>query len=172
MNKKAYLILLTLTIITSIVITYFYKQKMPETNQINNSNTTSENIVKNVTSEHQITSNNITPSEIANNSSKNVKYEFTSADSFAAHGNPGILKIFDLTNTIIDFEYNHGWNFAESTIDRKISGIATINDNNLYEFTENIDGYQYNITFKISDEMVTLSEYIDGELFSIINLWA
>lgn len=170
MKKKFFLIVLIL-IIAFIVITYFHNQKIPETNQINNSNTPSENIIKNVISENQITSNNIPPSEIANNSSKSVKYEFTSADSFAAQGNPGILKIFDLTNTKIDFEYNHGWNFSESTIDRKISGIATINDGNLYEFTENVDDHQYSITFKISDEMVTLSEYIDGELFSIINLW-
>ena len=171
MKKKIFLIILIL-IIVFIVITYFHKQKMPETNQINNSNTTSENIIKNVISENQITFNNIIPSEIINNSTESIQYEFTSADNLAAQGDPGILKIFDLTNTKIDFEYNHGWNFAESTIDRKISGIATINDNNLYEFIENIDGHQYSITFKFSDEMVTLSEYIDGELFSMINLWA
>lgn len=162
MNKKIFLIIL-IFVIAFIGITFFNKQKIPQTNQFNNSNITSKN---------QIISNNITPSEETNNISKSIKYEYTSADSFAAQGNPGILKIFDLTNTKIDFEYNHGWNFAESTIDRKISGIATINDNNLYEFIENIDGHQYSITFKISDEMVTLSEYIDGELFSMINLWA
>lgn len=172
MNKKTYFTLLILTIVASIVITYFHKQKKLETNHSNITNTISQNILNNANLENQIKSNIIIPSQESNTLSKNVVYEFTSADSFASQGNPGILKIFDLTNSKIEFEYNHGWNFAQSTIDRKISGIAKLNTENLYEFSENVDGYNYTITIKFSEEMITLSEYIDRNLISIINLWS
>ena len=155
-----------------IVITYFNNNKEAETNELINQNAFFENIIENTIQKNIITSENIISSEEESNSTKTVKYEFTSADNMAAQGNPGILKIFDLTNTKLEFEYNHGWNFTESTIDRKIFGIAEIKEENIYEFNENIDGHKYSITFNVSEEMVTLSEYIDEDLLSMINLWS
>lgn len=171
MNKFINILLILLVIIIAFMV-YFAYNTYYKPNHFDNLIDSSGKIVENMSSENQITSNNITPSEEVNNSLKNVIYEFTSADSFAAQGNPGILKIYELTNSQMDFEYNHGWNFEESTIDRKVSGIAKTNNENLYEFSENVDGHQYSIIIEFSEEMVTLSEYIDGELLSRINLWA
>lgn len=170
--KNLIIFILVLSIITFVIITYFYNNKTSETNQINSVNILSENIIKNALPENTLISNEITTSDEIISSTKTVKYEFTSADNMAAQGNPGILKIVELNNDKIEFEYNHGWNFTESTIDREILGIAEINSGNLYEFNESVDGHEYSITFNVSEEMVTLSEYIDGELLSIINLWA
>lgn len=174
MDKKSkfIIILLILLVITIVIMACFAYKTYHKTNQFGNIFVPSGNIIENVTSENKITSNNISPSEEVNNSVKTVIYEFTSSDNFAAQGNPGILKIFELTDTQMDFEYNHGWNFAESTIDRNVSGIAKLNEQNLYEFVENIDGHKYSIIIKFSEEMITLSEYIDGDLISKINLWS
>lgn len=178
MEKKSKFvnIFLILLVIIIVVMVYFiyktYNNKMTETNQINKSNTTSENTIENLTLENITETNIITPSDKTNTSTEIIKYEFTSADSLAAQGNPGILKIFELSNTQMRFEYNHGWNFEESTIDRKITGIAEKNIENIYEFTEYTQEHKYTIKIKFTQEMVTLSEYIDDDLISRINLWS
>lgn len=167
MNKFINILLILLVIIIAFIAYFAYKTYY-NPNRFDNLINSSRNSIENITSENQIASNNLTPSE----ETKTVKYEFTSADSFAMQGNPGIFKIFDLNTSKMEFEYNHGWNFAESTIDRKVAGIAKLNEQNLYEFVENIDGHKYSIIIDFSEKMIALSEYIDENLISRINLWS
>ena len=141
-------------------------------NIINSNNTTSNSIsneAKNTT-----TSNNETATNSSSNSSssKNVKYQFESGDNLAAQGNPGIVKVYDISDKKMKFEYNQGWNFKESTIDRTITGTANKNSEGLYEYTEDADGHEYKITIEFSEEKINLKEYKDGELISERNLWA
>lgn len=103
---------------------------------------------------------------------KTVKYVFTTADRLAMSGNPGILNIYELSDSKIEFDYNHGWNFEEMIIDRKVSGTAFKNSEGLYEYKESIDGYEYKITIKYNEDQVILREYKDENFYSATNLWS
>ena len=70
----------------------------------------------------------------------------------------------------LEFEYNSGFDFNTSIINRKISGIATINENNQYEYEEIYAGHKYRLLLEMqeSNKMVRLYEYDgDNELFEI-----
>lgn len=97
-----------------------------------------------------------------------VKYEYQSADSYAAQGNPAILKIFEINEKQLKFEYNKGFNFETSTIDRNITGVAEINAYK-YEYFE--EENKYTIEFEIFEDDLILKEYIDGEFTASINLF-
>lgn len=192
MTKKISLITFILILMVIIITMAYYIFQLNKGQKIS-SNTIGElnsqvNILKNTIEKYKeentilssqkpssnlnVIVNETVPSSANTTSNEDVKYEFTSADNLAAEGNPGILKIFNLTDSQMIFEYNHAWDFTQYTIDRKISATANIIDENLYEFIEYIDGHTYSITIKFDEEMVTLCEYSDGSLISQINLWA
>ena len=97
-----------------------------------------------------------------------VKYEYQSADSYAAQGNPAILKIFEIDENQLKFEYNKGFNLETSTIDRNITGVAKINSYK-YEYFE--EENKYTIEIEIFEDNLILKEYIDGEFTASINLF-
>ena len=144
-----------------------------------NSNNTSDNTVNNTTSntnKDTVNLNNDTTTNTSSNSisstNDNVKYKFESGDNLAAQGNPGVVKIYELNDKKMKFEYNQGWNFEKSTIDRTITGTANINSEGLYEYTEETDGHKYKITIDFSEEKINIKEYKDEELISERNLWS
>ncbi len=98
-----------------------------------------------------------------------VKYEYQSADNAAADGNPAILKIYEINEEQIMFEYNKGFNFDTQTIDREIKGIAKINSKNKYEYKELENNYT--IEIEILEDTVVLKEYANSEFFASINLF-
>lgn len=102
-----------------------------------------------------------------NNTNKSIKYEFKSTDETA------VLKVYELTDKNLSFEYNSGFDFSKSTIDRNITGTATTNTEKLYEYEENVSGHQYKIVFEFNDDKdkVTVYEYDDDNELSQINLW-
>lgn len=124
---------------------------------------------------NEIKSYNITKFNYSNNLSDSTKtplYVFESANRQAANGNPEILNIFELNDNIMDFDYNHGWDFETNTITRIVSGTAIKTEENQYEFSEIIYNNEYKIIFEYSTEKVMLQEYSNGELISTINLWS
>lgn len=107
------------------------------------------------------------------NKDKSVKYEFTSADQAAIHGYPKILKIFKLNDSEMEFNYNSGFDFSKSTIDRQITGTAKVNDEQKYEFEEVMDGHRYQLIFEFDEfkETVKVHEFDNGNEFGWINLF-
>ena len=95
--------------------------------------------------------NNENSNTDATNQEKNVMYTFTSADSAAIQGNPTILKIFELNENEMQFNFNKGFNFSTSTIDRQIVGTAKINAEQMYEYEETTDGHQYKLVFEFDE---------------------
>ena len=108
-----------------------------------------------------------------NITSNNVKYEFTSADNDATKGNPKILKIYELNENQLSFEYNCGFDFSKSTIDRNISGVAKVNDKNQYVFEENISEHKYKLVFEFNEnkDSVKIYEYDNDSELGQISLW-
>lgn len=101
------------------------------------------------------------------NANKSIKYEFKSTNETA------VLKVYELTDKNLSFEYNSGFDFSKNTIDRNVTGTATTNAEKLYEYAENVSGHQYKIVFKINDDKdkVTVYEYDNNNELSQINLW-
>ena len=98
---------------------------------------------------------------------KTIKYEFKSTDETA------VLKVYELTDENLSFEYNSGFDFSKNTIDRNVEGTATTNAEKLYEYEENVSGHQYKIAFEFNadKDKVTVYEYDNGDDLSKINLW-
>ena len=137
----------------------------------NSSNTTNTSNGGNA-STNKINENSNTTSN-TNTAKKSVKYEFTSADNAAARGYPKILKVYELTENELSFEYNSGFDFSKSTIDRNIIGTARANAEQLYEYEENVSGHQYQLIFEFNDKKDTVKVYEkdNGNELSEINLW-
>ena len=171
---KKYILAFVLVIILIIILYFIYQFYNKRNNTSEEKLNSYQSIaLENNTNKLQEPPSNITTSSDFNpNSIKTVIYEFTSADYLAAEGNLGIFKIYELTDSQMNFEYNHAWNFEQNTIDRQISETAEINNENLYEFNEDIDEHKYTIKINFSEEMITLYEYSDSELISQINLWS
>lgn len=114
-----------------------------------------------------LNSSNTTNNEDSKNTNKSIKYEFKSTDETA------VLKVYELTDKNLSFEYNSGFDFSKNTIDRNIAGTATTNVENLYEYEENVSGHQYKIVFEFNTDKdkVTVYEYDNGDKLSQINLW-
>lgn len=104
--------------------------------------------------------------------SNSAMYTFTSVDTAAVQGNPKILNIFDLNENEMQFDYNSGFDFSKSTIDRQITGTAKINADQMYEYEEVTDGHLYKLVFEFdeTDTMIKISEYDNGVLFGWINV--
>ena len=121
-----------------------------------------------------INDTNVPTSEnVEKEKNKIVKYEFQSGDRAAAQGYPKILKIYELNENELDFEYNSARNFDTSTIDREVKGMARANAEQLYEFDETIDNHQYKLVFEFNEskDTVTVYEYDNGHEMGYINLF-
>ena len=143
-------------------------------NTINSGKTANSENDTNNSEELKDTTNNIaTSNNKEEKQNKTVIYEFQSADRAAAQGYPRILKVFELTENELEFEYNSGHNFDTSTIDRKIIGTARANAEQLYEFDETIDNHQYKLIFEFNEskDTVTVFEYDNGNEMGYINLF-
>ena len=180
-------------IIVIIVMTYYIYSKKTnynkelsdlETNSATMQNTTNEEQEKinsksnTISSEKVSHSKNDDNNEIASinntlNNNRNVEYEFTSADQAAAKGYPKILKIFELNENELEFEYNSAFDFIKSTLDSQVLGIARTNAEQLYEFEETVNGHQYKLVFEFnnSKDTVTIYEYDNGNEIGFINLF-
>lgn len=134
-----------------------------------NANISNTNNVK----ETNTTETNTSTTSSSTNSSRNVKYEFTSADNAAAQGYPKILKIFELTGNELDFDYNSGFDFIKSTIDRQVTGTAIANAEQQYEFEETVNGHKYKLIFEFNEakDTVRVYEFDNGNELGYINLW-
>lgn len=148
-------------------------------NKINSiSNTLSSDNTSNYTENTNISNTNTTETNTSTTSSsttsnRNVKYEFTSADNAAAQGYPKILKIFELTGNELDFDYNSGFDFIKSTIDRQVTGTAIANAEQQYEFEETVNGHKYKLIFEFNEakDTVRVYEFDNGNELGYINLW-
>lgn len=137
-------------------------------NIINTNNTTS-NISSNenkntITSDNKVTNNNSNQ-----NSNNTVKYQFESGDNLAAEGRPGIVKIFEINDNEMKFEYNQGFDVTNGTTEKTVVGTANKNQEGLYEYKEDANGYR--ITIEFSEDKINLKEYKDENLISERNLW-
>ena len=109
----------------------------------------------------------------ANSTNKNIKYQFTSADNDAVKGNAKILKVYELTEKNMNFEYNGGFDFSKNTIDRNITGTAKENGKNKYDYEENVLEHQYKIVFEFNEnkDTVKVSEYDNSDKINEIDLY-
>lgn len=105
--------------------------------------------------------------------SQDEEYNYMSGDNGAINGNPKMLKIYELTEDDLKFEYNSGFDFEKSTIDREIKGTANVNSEKAYEFEEKISGHEYKLVFEFDDNKnsITVYEYDNGNEIGQINLW-
>lgn len=135
-------------------------------NKTINEDTNSNKLTSNSTNTTN-TNNEDSKNTNANNTNKSIKYEFKSTDETA------VLKVYELTDKNLSFEYNSGFDFSKNTIDRNVTGTATTNAEKLYEYEENVSGHQYKIVFEFNDDKdkVTVYEYDDDNKLSQINLW-
>ena len=109
--------------------------------------------------------------------------EFTSADNLAAQGYPTILKVYNIINDELEFNYNYGIDLSKNSLDREISGKAKLIKDNIYEYTESIQGKEYKLKIEIKNQekdnyssddestQVNAKQYVDGNLDVEINLW-
>jgi len=136
--------------------------------QINNKTINEDKNSNEVNSNSTNTANNEDSKNTnANNTNKSIKYEFKSTNETA------VLKVYELTDKNLSFEYNSGFDSSKNTIDRNVTGTATKNTEKLYEYAENVSGHQYKIVFEFNDDKdkVTVYEYDDDNELSQINLW-
>ncbi len=142
---------------------------------INNALKSNENNVNEETSidteskiEKESTENNVNTSA---EGSKKVEIQFESMDNAAARGYPEVLKIYEHNETEMDFEYNAGFDLTNSTL-KNISGIAKVNNENAFEYSEEINGHQYKIVFEFDEKKtsVKVTEYDNSNLLSFITL--
>ncbi len=118
--------------------------------------------------EKESTENNVNTSA---EGSKKVEIQFESMDNAAARGYPEVLKIYEHNETEMDFEYNAGFDLTNSTL-KNISGIAKVNNENAFEYSEEINGHQYKIVFEFDEKKtsVKVTEYDNSNLLSFITL--
>ena len=71
----------------------------------------------------------------------------------------------------MDFDYNAGFDLTNSTL-KNISGIAKVNNENAFEYSEEINGHQYKIVFEFDEKKtsVKVTEYDNSNLLSFITL--
>lgn len=117
-----------------------------------------------ITSANQVANNNSN-----SNSNNTVKYQFESGDNLAAQGKPGIVKIFEINDNEMKFEYNQAFDINNGTNEKTIAGTANKNQEGLYEYKEDTNGYR--ITIEFSEDKINLKEYKDENLISERNLW-
>ena len=130
--------------------------------------------IYNITNNSENADNNtLSSSNNTSNQNRSVIYEFTSADKAAAEGHPKILKIFELTENKLDFEYDSAYDFSKNTLDRQVSGTAKTNADEIYEFEETVDNHQYKLIFEFnkSKDTVKVYEYDNGNEIGFINLY-
>ena len=90
--------------------------------QINNKTINEDKNSNEVNSNSTNTANNEDSKNTnANNTNKSIKYEFKSTNETA------VLKVYELTDKNLSFEYNSGFDFSKNTIDRNVTGTATKN---------------------------------------------
>lgn len=190
--KKNIIIVILLIIICCLGIEV-YNNRKPEVSVNNETSDTINDIKEDITKESEIKNeiqdeytnntstieettikNSNTTNSVISSSNEEIErtpiIEYTSADRAAAQGKPKVLKVYKLTEDELEFEYNSGFDFNTSIINRKISGIATINENNQYEYEEIYAGHKYRLLLEMqeSNKMVRLYEYDgDNELFEI-----
>lgn len=190
--KKNIIIVILLIIICCLGIEV-YNNRKPEVSVNNETSDTINDIKEDITKKSEIKNeiqdeytnntstieettikNSNTTNSVISSSNEEIErtpiIEYTSADRAAAQGKPKVLKVYKLTEDELEFEYNSGFDFNTSIINRKISGIATINENNQYEYEEIYAGHKYRLLLEMqeSNKMVRLYEYDgDNELFEI-----
>ena len=190
--KKNIIIVILLIIVCCLGIEV-YNNRKPEVSVNNETSDTINDIKEDITKESEIKNeiqdeytnntstieettikNSNTTNSVISSSNEEIErtpiIEYTSADRAAAQGKPKVLKVYKLTEDELEFEYNSGFDFNTSIINRKISGIATINENNQYEYEEIYAGHKYRLLLEMqeSNKMVRLYEYDgDNELFEI-----
>lgn len=161
-----FLLILVIAIVCVLITNSKNKNNIEVDNEKNN-----QNVVENAIDDERQEAEEM-DGEIENFENLEVKYEYQSADNSAAEGNPAILKIYEINEDQIKFEYNKGFNLDTSTIDREIKGIAQINAENKYEYKDlESDFADYTMEFEILSDYVVLKEYKYGELFASINLY-
>lgn len=196
------IIAIILIVIMGIYIFNLYKANQKSESSINELNTkisTLENSITEQKDEENIanTINQISSDNVINNSNesnntnykidenyyekntqsdetkKSVKYEFSSADNSAAKGNPEVLKVYELTENELNFEYNSGFDFEKSTIDRNVEGSAKITSGKVYEYEENISNHKYKLSFEFNskEDTVKIVEYDNNKKISEVNLY-
>ena len=72
-----------------------------------------------------------------------------------------------MDNDKIEFDYNHGIDFAKSSVTRYIHGVANKNSEGYYEYVENIiDGPEYKIVIEYEEGNgeARMKEYKDGQV--------
>lgn len=176
--------LLFIAIIVIIIMAfYIYKQNInnnkentnlkTDTNNIKDTNLETDiNNIKNTIEEVQEKDNSIS-NDIVEQQEKIVKYEYTSANQLAVQGYPQTLKVYELTENELEFEYNSGFDFDKSTLDRQVIGVARANAEQLYEFEEIVAGHEYRLMFEFNeqDNSVKIYEFDNGEEMGWMNLY-
>lgn len=96
-----------------------------------------------------------------------------SADNEAVRGYSKILKIYEFTADNMSFDYNSGFDFTKSTIDRKLEGVAKANDKKQYIFEEHTSGHKYKLVFEFNDAMnlVKIFQYDNDNEMGYFTLW-
>ena len=152
--------------------------KLDNTSDIANEEENSEKKANN-TAENKVSAktNTVNTNSTASNNStttQNVKYEFVSVDSAAMRGHGRILKIYEKSKNELVFNYNSGFDFETSSIDREIKGTARAYTEQKYEFEENVSGHKYKVVFEFSENMdeVKVIEYDNNNEMGEINLLA
>lgn len=92
---------------------------------------------------------------------KKVLYLYTSGDNNAMKGNPETLKIYNMDEKEIDFQYHAVWN------EKDISGVAQNTNSNKYVYEDN----NYKIELNLNEDSIEVNEYTSGQLTSTVKLF-
>ena len=145
-SKKNTIILLILILLLAILCGLFITDKLSS----NKKSTTNDPVSKNEYNEN-----------IKKQESRTPLYTYTSGDVNAANGNPEVLKVYEIDETKIDFNYHNASNKKD------VTGTAKKVENNkyIYELEE------YKIKLTIMDDTIEVKEYINNKLNSTIKLF-
>ena len=92
---------------------------------------------------------------------KKVLYLYTSGDDNAMEGNPETLKIYNMDDKKIDFQYHAVWN------EKDISGVAQNTSSNKYVYGDN----NYKIELNLNEDSIEVNEYTSDQLTSTVKLF-
>ena len=136
----------------------------------NNTRTNTSSSEENTNTSADTNANNNTV-EVSDSSNKQAQMRFESMDNAAARGNPEILQIFEYNEQEMEFEYNASIDLTNRTL-RNVSGIAKYNNENAFEYSEEINGHQYKIVLEFDEKKtgVKVTEYDNENLLSYITL--
>lgn len=147
--KKFVLIVIIIVIISVLYILF-------TTNKINfnkDTNTPAKTNEKTSEKTNEKTDDNVKKDE--------VLYSYTSGDNNAAAGNPETLKIYEIDDTKIKFQYHAQWN------ENDISGFAKKTDTNKYIYNDGV----YKIELTINNDSAEIKEYTNEQLTETVNLF-